>query len=433
MKKINWLERKDVIVISDLMGSGKTTLMHQTINQAPQEQKFIFISPYLTEVERVKKACKHTRTFHEPTTNNKDGRKLTSLKNLLDKGENIATTHALFRDFDDEVLTLLKMHHYTLVMDEVTDVVEKLEISLADIKLLQQSKLIEIGNDSKVTWCDVNYTGKFDQLKNVIQNDKVFLHNSTAFIWTFPVEVFQVFRQVFILTYLFEGQVQRYYFDLHNVPYTLKSVGIKDQFNHLALTLQNGQLSHRAIPQYELIDYVKPNVSHLKKLIHILDDEKLNSIGEPVNSLGHDSLTFTKMEKLTKDAPMTKQIQNSMINFFRHKCNATVKDVIWTCPKKVFEKKLIGKGFTGGFVSSNIRATNEHRHKTVCAYMLNKFMNPSIVGFFGSQGINVDEELFATSELLQWLWRSGIRDNKEIQVYIPSKRMRTLLIAWLNN
>jgi hypothetical protein len=182
-----------------------------------------------------------------------------------------------------------------------------------------------------------------------------------------------------------------------------------------------------------LIDYRKPNVSHLKELIHIVEDEKLNAIGEPVNTVGHDALTFSKMEKLTKSSPMTKRIQNNMINFFRYKCNATVHDAMWTCPKKVHEKRLIGQRFTGGFVSSNARATNEFRHKTARAYMLNKFMNPSIVGFFESQGIEVDQETYALSELVQWLFRSSIRDNKEIQLYLPSKRMRTLLIDWLNN
>ena len=34
--------------------------------------------------------------------------------------------------------------------------------------------------------------------------------------------------------------------------------------------------------------------------------------------------------------------------------------------------------------------------------------------------------------MLQWLWRSALRDGKHIILYIPSKRMRDLLKAWLN-
>ena len=35
--------------------------------------------------------------------------------------------------------------------------------------------------------------------------------------------------------------------------------------------------------------------------------------------------------------------------------------------------------------------------------------------------------------MLQWIWRSAIRDGKPINAYIPSKRMRELLINWMND
>lgn len=43
------------------------------------------------------------------------------------------------------------------------------------------------------------------------------------------------------------------------------------------------------------------------------------------------------------------------------------------------------------------------------------------------------ENLWALSEMLQWIWRSAIRNGQKITVYIPSKRMRKLLLQWLNN
>ena len=35
--------------------------------------------------------------------------------------------------------------------------------------------------------------------------------------------------------------------------------------------------------------------------------------------------------------------------------------------------------------------------------------------------------------MVQWIWRSAIRDGDEIYIYIPSKRMRTLLINWMES
>lgn len=45
--------------------------------------------------------------------------------------------------------------------------------------------------------------------------------------------------------------------------------------------------------------------------------------------------------------------------------------------------------------------------------------------------VNIDEETWALSELIQWLFRSAIREENEINLYIPSKRMRNLLQEWL--
>ncbi|GED72543.1 hypothetical protein BRE01_62450 [Brevibacillus reuszeri] len=61
------------------------------------------------------------------------------------------------------------------------------------------------------------------------------------------------------------------------------------------------------------------------------------------------------------------------------------------------------------------------------------YLKPYVTGFFHDKGVKVNEDLFATSEMLQWLWRSAIREGREITLYIPSSRMRRLLINWLND
>ena len=51
--------------------------------------------------------------------------------------------------------------------------------------------------------------------------------------------------------------------------------------------------------------------------------------------------------------------------------------------------------------------------------------------FFVAHGVAIDEDTWALSELIQWTFRSAIRENKPINIYIPSKRMRDLFIDWL--
>ena len=66
-------------------------------------------------------------------------------------------------------------------------------------------------------------------------------------------------------------------------------------------------------------------------------------------------------------------------------------------------------------------------------YLANRYLNPNIMDFFRSGGVNVDQDKWALAELLQWIWRGSIRNNEKMNLFIPSKRMRTLLINWLED
>ena len=44
-----------------------------------------------------------------------------------------------------------------------------------------------------------------------------------------------------------------------------------------------------------------------------------------------------------------------------------------------------------------------------------------------------NEDIWALSELIQWLFRSAIREEKEVNLYMPSSRMRSLLKDWLDS
>lgn len=89
--------------------------------------------------------------------------------------------------------------------------------------------------------------------------------------------------------------------------------------------------------------------------------------------------------------------------------------------------------FRNNFLQTNARATNKYRGCTDIAYMVNRFADPNIMKFFHTHNIAVDADAYAQSEMLQWIWRSAIRDGKPINLYIPSRRMRELLIDWIKS
>ena len=55
----------DVRIVDEIMGRGKTTSAIRFINESDDDEKFMFITPYLKEVERIKTDCP-TKRFKEP-------------------------------------------------------------------------------------------------------------------------------------------------------------------------------------------------------------------------------------------------------------------------------------------------------------------------------------------------------------------------------
>ena len=66
--------------------------------------------------------------------------------------------------------------------------------------------------------------------------------------------------------------------------------------------------------------------------------------------------------------------------------------------------------------SCNTRATNEYRNRNALAYCVNRFLNPDYVKYFAEHGVEIDQDMFALSEMIQWIWRSAIREGKPIPV-----------------
>ena len=394
----------NVYVVDEIMGAGKSTAAINYINGS-EDERFIVITPYLDEVERYKRSCAK-KNFKEPIQNN--GRKMNDIKELIRAGENIVCTHALFQRFDDEVISLCRILGYTLIMDEVAEVVQEYEITKDDIDNLLEN-YCEIGTNGLVNWREdrQDYRGKFEEVKNLCNLGGLAVIRDKALVWLFPVEVFKAFSSIYILTYMFGAQLQKYYYDYYRIEYRYLHIAGNDSESY-TFSEQPGEFRGE--------DY--------SRLIHIVDNEKLNLIGEAKTALS--VAWYIKY----KDTAIMKQLQNNITNFFRNIRADNSKDNIWTTFKD-YKTALSGKGYTRGFVPLNMRATNSYRERTSLAYPVNRFLNPMIKGFFQDHGVSVDEDAFAVSEMLQWIWRSAIRDGKGIWIYIPSSRMRNLLRKWI--
>ncbi|CAM4393629.1 hypothetical protein BAMA_13045 [Bacillus manliponensis] len=411
---------KKINIIDSIMGSGKTSWAIQFMKNAPEYRKFMYITPFMSEVQRVINAT--NRGFQQPEVDCKGETKLRDIKRLISEGKNIVSTHSLFKNIDRETIDLLDMENYTLILDEVMNVIEQVDISKDDLKVLTGKEVIQIDTNGVVHWNQSDYReGYFKNLRNSANSGNLMMYKDkgkepSALYRTFPVETFNCFEEVFILTYMFDGQIQRAYFDLFNQNYVYRSI------------VKEGN-------RYKLAPYVSfkdEDRTYLRELINIYslspkDKKDMNKMGEK-----HNYFSVSDLKKKAKSKEAKQVIKANAYNFYYNKCNVSTNEVMWTTFKE-FRDVLASRGLKDQFVSVNARATNEFQHKSVCIYLANIYTNPMATHFFHKHDVQLNGNLFALSELLQWLFRSRIRTGQPIDVYIPSKRMRTLLEQYLNN
>ena len=387
----------------EVMGSGKTTAAIKAINTAPVEQKFMFVTPYLSEVARIKEGCAE-KEFCEPVEG--FDCKTADLERLIDVQANIVTTHALFTMMPLEYLEKIRETGYVLFLDEALEPMEPLTgIDPLDAEYVTD-KLIRINEDSSVEWiASEKYHGQFTFLRNMC--DKGYLRGAVSdegaacFVHILPTAYFTSFKDVVIMTYLFSGQILKNYLNIEKLPYKRLFLNYEEQ---MFASKREGTFRR---------DY--------RPLITILDNPRMNAIGDKKTALSHSWYARNDL----------KQVSNNLNNFFKNMMKSPANSRLWT----VFadcKEEVGGSRYSKSFLACNTRATNEYKDRTVLAYLVNRYRNPFFVRYFRYYGVETNNDIFALSEMLQWLWRSALRDGKHIILYIPSKRMRDLLKAWLD-
>lgn len=403
-----------VKICDAIMGSGKSSAAITYMNEHSDE-KFIYITPYLDEAERIKNSCPELN-FVEPSNKipEYEWKKTKHTEALVKEGRNITTTHQAFERYNSSLLNDIKGQGYSLIIDENLSPFGAFDYRDEDLKLA-----IELGFVKKerqtYSLTSKKYDGDvfkplIDLLKTrdiieIMDNNK-----KKLFIWGLPPELITSFKNVIILTYMFNSQSFKYFFDIYHIDYAYIGVTKKDGVYRFC----NEPTS---APEY---------VKDLKNKIHILEQKKLNDIGKVKTALSMNWFKTAKSDKI-------RQLKNNISNCFRN----IWKDVppsrrLWATYSGD-RPKISGKGYLRRFLSFNIRATNDYRQCDHLVYAVNIYMNVSEKLYYQNQGIEVNEDMYALSIMIQWIWRSAIRDGKDIYIYIPSKRMRDLLIKWLDD
>jgi len=425
-----------VIVIDSHPGAGKTQWAIQYINNDTGNKKFIYITPYKKEIERIIASCPN-KDFKQPRVEDGEGSKLRHLFKLVQSGVNIVSSHALFSNIDDKLIYALQMKDYVLFLDEVFQTVDRYnmiesdldtkikdKITKMDVETLISQQLIKVEDDFKITWIDKNKPlSKYNNLMEMSDRGLIYFVNGSLLLWTFPIEVFEegVFNKIFILTHRFESQLQAYYykyFDLHYTKYMVYKEN--DEYKIIQGDSKDRELEWKK--------FILPK-------IHILEDDRMNRIGAIYKDFRTNRSYKSALSKTWYENKIERieDVRNNLLNYFTNIFRGNPKEKMWTCFDDEFDAIKSHNISKKSWLACNARATNEYADKTILAYLVNRYVDPFYDDFFEHKQIKINQDEYAVSEMMQWIWRSAIRNDKDINIYIPSARMRSLLKQYLNN
>lgn len=397
-----------MITICDaIMGSGKTSAAIRYMNEHP-ENRYIYITPYKAEADRIQEACSELR-FRRPVH-----QVILYSAELIESGQNIASTHQAFRLYTPEIKELIRDKQYTLIIDESIDLMEELDFSVGDLETCIRAGYVKVEGD-EVILVDDSYNGEdpnYRKFFSILRCRNLLRYNEGAkvlYYWLLPMDLLNAFSDVIIMTYMFEGQ---------ELSGLLKMNGM--EYEHIGLSMDE-----RGVKFSKEFEYVPEYTKELRNKIHVLDNERMNKVGDSEYALSLN--WFMKPENKSKVV----ELKNNLYNYFRNMNNTGADERMWGCYIST-KSKLQGKGYTKGFVQFNARAENKYSNKNTLAYVLNVYMNVPRKNYLNNNGAEIDDDKYALSTMVQWIWRSAIRNGEEINIYIPSRRMRGLLIDWMD-
>ena len=419
-----------VEILDSIMGSNKTNRVLDWIDSTPNE-RYLSISPLLSEVDNTSRLATNLKhvSFEFPTTDDSDT-KSDDLLAKLEIGANISCTHSLYLSMTEKHLDLVEKYGYIVIIDEEVGVIDAFKkYSTDDLAYLSANGDIEISEeDGMISWvgAELGKKAKYKQFYNLCKAKAVYAtrRSDTMLVTQMPVELFTRAKRVIIMTYMFKGNVLDNFLKLKKVeviPFTDVSPTIIDK---------------QSIR--DLID--------LKPL-----DRKLLKLGMSVYAYG-------KMDKKGFDL-ISNYIRSTGLSV-----GAKAKDTMYTCPKDISPvemksgKRVAPRGFLtyktdlvdedGNimldakgkpktqdnfcWLHSGCRATNKYSYKWYLAHCYDRHPNLSVETYLYEYGSPIDKNVFALSEMLQWIWRSRIRNGEPIVLAIPNMRMHNSFLDWLN-
>lgn len=433
-----------VEVLDRIMGSYKTQAMIQWMKES--SDSFIYVTPLLSEVE-ARVGEEDGLDIYFPTICKVHTTKGQSLLALLKGGGNIATTHSMYSQLTSEHLAHIRDSGYIVICDEMIE-------SIAPIDHVDCLNLMESGNitiddlTGQVLWTGT-VLDKYRSFKHKCDRGLVFASKAKtgSYVITtqLPLTLITAARRFILCTYRFEGSVLERFFTLKGIPNVPFTDIPEDRF--------------RKVDKKHISSLVKiiGSATQLKKVRkHKLTTtwwrsagvDEVNDVGKLITALGKQHAVSPQLlcwcvpkENVVKVRPDRGRSYANILVQSRYKSGANSDDFEWIDedddmgaiePRKIrrkfSEQEMANKRC---YLPCNSIATNLYANRKYMLHFQNRYAHMTVKNYLHASGVPIDDDHFALSEFLQWLWRSCIRNDETVYVCIGSKRMQDLFEAWL--
>lgn len=431
-----------VTIVDRHMGSGKTTGI---IASFKPDQKYLVVVPLLSEISRIIKGA-HV-PFVQPTDAADTGAASTpnypeaakcqtkreSLTALVQAGHNVVCSHALFSALGSIAQEGLLADYHVLI-DEV--------LNVAEVKTdITQTKRTALGRDQDTGWRELylgdgfiticpetgrispteKWCGLVDKLAGNLSQamfhaaeagrlytDQAGMSNSIIMA-ELPPALLKGCRTIKVYTYMAEGSFMAAYMRRHGIEY-------RTEFN----AVEDAAFRKRARELVTVHPMARLKDSKLSYTAQAKEARKRNPSRDVARALYRTCQTAGELQGVDKDKIMV-----------------TCAKACWYAKGSDFLNRPgpFAQGsrlFDGvSWVPNTTRGTNDYAHCSHLIYLWDQHANVHVSRF-----LSVDDErhrdLYAVSELLQWIWRSRVRKGEPITLFLPSARMRRLWARWLD-
>jgi hypothetical protein len=397
-------------------GLGKTNALLSILEARPDLLVLVVVQT-LSEVDRIISSVPKGRIYAPEGPGSLHRTKGEQLEPLVHAGRSIVITHNLY-ERAGILANQGAFSSYQVIIDEVPNAVSVSDLVLDPVSFkefyidpgyfsLREGGLVVMtykGDDEEARLKQA----LDERLISNIRSGRLYYDGKKHFIQTIPTSLFTHADSVTVLTFLSEGSLFLKFLEKHQIDYrVLRSSKCNQEFQQRA----RENLKIHRMPSLD-----KMSFGYSKQTSYKAKSKEVRSIRNALKNLKQRDLAGVDLKNLI--------ITCAKQNWF-HRSGSSyneAKPSLFSIDSRMF------KG--ANWLPNTTRGTNDYLHCTHAIYLYEQNANPILLNWLNANDAQFKSD-YSLTEMVQWIWRTRVRRGEPVHVYMPSKRMRGLLQAWL--